>query len=120
MKCFRHMRILLLGFWVSTIPIAGIAAENTDNACIKCHQGISPGQVADWRASKHSGEDVGCVDCHGDKHMTAKDYKLAVLPDEKVCAQCHEDQFNQFIKGKHNLGWASMMAMPVTDRKSVV
>ena len=46
--------------------------------------------------------------------MEAKDYKLAVLPDEKVCAQCHEDQFGQFTKGKHNLGWSSMMALPVT------
>jgi hypothetical protein len=56
MNRFRHVRILLLGFLVSGIPVAGIAAENTDNACIKCHQGISPGQVADWRASKHRRE----------------------------------------------------------------
>ena len=114
MKNFRYAWILFLVFLLSAIPVTGLLAESSDDACIKCHQAISPGQVADWRASKHSGEDVGCVDCHGDKHREAKDCKLAVLPDEKVCAECHEDQFNQFVKGKHNLGWASMMAMPVT------
>jgi len=114
MKYFRHAWILLLLFCVSTIPVTLALAENGDDACIKCHSQVSPGQVADWRASKHSGEDVGCVECHGDKHMEAKDYKLAVLPDEKVCAQCHEDQFGQFTKGKYNLGLSSMMALPVT------
>jgi len=97
-------------FWAAT----PVAAETRDNACIQCHKEISPGQVDDWRASKHSGEDVGCVTCHGEKHTTAQDHLLAVLPDEKLCAECHEEQFNQFVKGKHNLGWSSMLAMPVT------
>jgi hydroxylamine dehydrogenase len=114
MKRFKYGWFLLGFCWVLALPVTGIAAETGEHACIKCHQKVSPGQVEDWQASKHSGEDVGCVACHGEKHMTAQDYKLAVLPDEKLCAQCHEDQFNQFVKGKHNLGWSSMMALPVT------
>ena len=114
MKYFRYAWILFLVFLLSAIPVTILKAESNGDACIKCHSQVSPGQVADWRASKHSGEDVGCAECHGDKHMTAKDFKLAVLPDEKVCAQCHEDQFNQFTKGKHNLGWTTVMALPVT------
>ena len=113
MKHFRYAWVPVLGLLLAT-PTAVITAEKPHKACIKCHLELSPGQVADWRASKHSGEDVGCVECHGDKHTKAKNYKLAVLPDEKVCAECHEDQFGQFVKGKHNLGWVSMMAMPVT------
>jgi hypothetical protein len=31
-----------------------------------------------------------------------------------VCAECHEEQFNQFAKGKHNFGWTAMNALPVT------
>ncbi len=35
--------------------------------CIQCHEGITPGIVADWRASRHAqGEEpVYCSDCHG-------------------------------------------------------
>lgn len=58
--------------------------------------------VKDWQVSRHAAENVGCAACHGDKHKTAGDYKLAQLPDEKVCAECHEKQFEQFGKGKLN------------------
>jgi len=101
-------------FFVLAVPAAGVAVEKSEDACITCHEKVSPGQVADWRASTHSREDVGCVTCHGDKHMEAQNCKLAILPDESVCAQCHQEQFDQFVKGKHNLGWSSMMALPVT------
>jgi hypothetical protein len=36
------------------------------------------------------------------------------MPTESTCAECHEEQFDQFSKGKHNLGWTSMNALPVT------
>jgi hydroxylamine dehydrogenase len=91
---------------------AGIAQG--EEACITCHQKISPGQVADWQVSKHSSEGVTCSTCHGEKHNSGDNYKLAALPDEHVCAGCHEEKFNQFSKGKHNVGWTSMNAMPVT------
>jgi uncharacterized CHY-type Zn-finger protein len=103
--------LLVVGAWTFS------AAETSDDpnlACIQCHQEISPGQVADWKVSKHSEEEIGCAECHGEKHMKVEDYKLAVLPDESLCAECHEEQFNQFTNGKHNLGWTSMMALPVT------
>ncbi len=95
-------------------PALGGASKGPGQTCVQCHEDISPGQVADWKASKHQEMDVGCADCHGTGHGHEKDYKLAQLPDEHLCARCHEDQFNQFVKGKHNLGWASMMALPVT------
>ncbi|HID96650.1 MAG TPA: cytochrome C [Thermodesulfobacteriaceae bacterium] len=91
-----------------------LSTASAEDACIKCHQKISPGQVADWKISKHSQEDVTCSTCHGDKHKTAEDWKLATLPDEHVCAECHEEQFDQFSKGKHNFGWTSMNALPIT------
>ena len=104
MKRFSYGYMISAFFLVFSLTAAGISAETAEDACIKCHQKVSPGQVDDWQASKHSGEDVGCVTCHGEKHTAPQDYKLAVLPDEKLCAECHEDQFNQFVKGKHNLG----------------
>jgi len=82
--------------------------------CISCHKTVTPGLVKDWQTSKHREMDVTCSVCHGKKHNSRKNVNLAQLPDEHVCAQCHETQFNQFIKGKHNRGWTALNAMPVT------
>ncbi len=82
--------------------------------CIDCHSKISPGQVNDWKASKHSGVEVTCDVCHGEAHKNAADYKKAVLPDEKVCAECHEEQYTSFSHGKHNFGWTVLNAIPAT------
>ena len=98
---------------LALIRSMGIASASED-ACIACHEKISPGQVADWRASTHSREDVSCAECHGDRHEGADDAHEAYLPDENVCAECHAEQFDQFSRGKHNFGWASMLALPVT------
>ncbi len=83
-------------------------------SCVQCHEKIMPGQVADWRSSRHFEEDITCSDCHGENHKSEKDANLVTLPDEHVCAECHEEQFDQFVKGKHNFGWSSLNAMAVT------
>ncbi len=107
----KKLTYLLLGGAATVLLCAGGAQADS---CIDCHTKISPGQVQDWKVSKHSAEDVGCVDCHGDKHSTAEDYKNAQLPDEHVCAECHQEQFDSFAKGKHNFGWTSLNAIPAT------
>ncbi len=84
------------------------------DTCIECHSTLSPGQVKDWQVSKHAANDVTCVECHGDAHSTAEDAMKAVLPAEQVCAECHQDQFDQFSHGKHNFGWKSLNAIPAT------
>ncbi|RKX62373.1 MAG: cytochrome C [Thermodesulfobacteriota bacterium] len=104
---------IVLWSFIAMICFTGMA-NGAEEACITCHRDISPGQVADWESSKHSKEDVTCSVCHGDKHTGAEDAKLAQMPDEHVCAQCHEERFNQFVKGKHNFGWTSLNAMPIT------
>ncbi|MBW1798333.1 MAG: cytochrome C, partial [Deltaproteobacteria bacterium] len=75
---------------------------------------VTPGQVADWESSKMAKMGLTCSVCHEEEHKTAKDSRLARLPDEHVCAECHEDQFDQFVKGKHNFGWNSLNALPIT------
>jgi hydroxylamine dehydrogenase len=92
---------------------AGMAI-GAEEACITCHRTISPGQVADWDSSRHSAEDVTCSVCHGEEHTDAQDFREAILPDEHVCAQCHEEQFSSFVRGKHNFGWSTLNALPVT------
>jgi len=82
--------------------------------CVKCHEGITPGVVADWQLSRHAQNSIGCETCHGDGHTTAADVAKVKLPTADTCAQCHETQFGQFSKGKHALAWASFNAMPTT------
>jgi len=83
-------------------------------SCIKCHKKVTPLLVKDWEASKHSSNDVTCSFCHGSSHNKKENVALAKMPIESTCAECHEDQFDQFAKGKHNMGWTSMNALPVT------
>jgi len=103
--------VLAAGAFVllSTAGIAGAADK-----CVECHTKVSPGMVADWKASTHSKNDVTCSTCHGDAHSTAEDFLKAKLPNEAVCAECHEEQFDSFKKGKHNFGWAVLNAIPAT------
>jgi hypothetical protein len=109
----RKVWFVVLGVMLAAFCVSDLAAAKEEK-CITCHRNVSPGMVADWEASTHSGEDVTCSTCHGDKHKNAKDARLAVLPDETVCAECHQDQFDQFVKGKHQFGWTSMNALPIT------
>ena len=103
--------VLAAGAFVllSTAGIAGAADK-----CVECHTKVSPGMVADWKTSEHSKNDVTCSTCHGDAHSTAEDFLKAKLPNEAVCAECHEEQFESFKKGKHNFGWAVLNAIPGT------
>lgn len=111
MKKKITLKFLLLALALTAYCGTALAEEES---CVKCHKEISPGLVADWAISKHFNEEITCSVCHGEDHNSAKDADRAVLPDENVCADCHEAQFEQFSKGKHNFGWTSMNAMPVT------
>jgi len=80
--------------------------------CVKCHTKVTPGIVTDWQLSKHSANEVICSDCHGSYHNSPSNVDKVSMPTPEVCATCHETQVNQYSKGKHALGWASMNAMP--------
>ncbi len=109
-------KLALLAVIVLLMATAGLAGNSPakENKCVACHLKVSPGLVADWQASLHSEEGIVCSECHGDKHQNSKDSNLARLPDEHVCAECHQEQFDQFARGKHNFGWSSMNALPIT------
>jgi len=85
-----------------------------EEACVTCHRSATPGWVADWERSKHRENDVSCSQCHGEEHSKPDDAHLATFPSEQVCAECHEDQVEQFSRGKHSHGWAALMAIPAT------
>lgn len=101
---------------ISSAAVAMLFAGSATagDSCIDCHTKISPGQVQDWKVSMHAENDVTCSSCHGEAHQTAEDYKKVILPDEHVCAECHQEQFDSFAKGKHNFGWTALNALPAT------
>lgn len=98
----------------SIIFVFILSAAAHANICLDCHLKETPYIVADWQVSLHSKNEVGCDVCHGTAHQTAEDFSQALTPTAQVCAQCHDQQFSQFAKGKHALSWASMNAMPTT------
>ena len=109
----RFLTILAVPVFVAAFCLSSNAIAK-ENQCISCHKKVSPGQVKDWSASAHAANDITCDVCHGDAHTSDKDVAKVVLPDEHKCAECHEEQFNSFKKGKHQFGWTSMNALPIT------
>lgn len=96
--------------------VAGVflASSLMAQDCVKCHKDVTPNIVADWQLSKHSENAIDCAVCHGEGHTSAEDVAKVSLPTPEVCAQCHEDQVEQFKRGKHAAAWAAMKAMPTT------
>ena len=80
--------------------------------CIDCHQKTTPGIVSDWKLSRHGQKNISCPTCHGNGHTSAADFAQARIPTADTCRMCHPKRVEQFKKGKHALGWASMKAMP--------
>jgi len=102
---------------VSLVALALPAAAEV--TCVDCHQGVTPGIVADWATSRHSEVGVECSVCHGEEHNSPESAALAKIPTPATCAECHEEQVAQFQKGKHNLAWAAMKAMPSAHAQPV-
>lgn len=105
----------LLLFFLCSVPAF---AADSNKACLDCHSKVTPGVVKDHESSKHSQNDDGpdCTTCHGEDHKTNEDYKLALMPTPKTCADCHDEQLNSFKKGKHDLAWFVMKTQAAWHR----
>jgi hypothetical protein len=87
--------------------------ERKDTQCIGCHVNVTPGIVKQYLSSPMANtekdeDNVGCTDCHGDKHLSMKDYDKVEMPTAETCGECHKKQLKQVRKGKHNLAWFGM------------
>jgi hypothetical protein len=86
--------------------------EASADDCVDCHTKVTPNIVSDWKLSKHSQEEVECASCHGEEHKSEADFAKVEIPTPDTCENCHEDQVQQFRKGKHAVAWAAMKALP--------
>jgi len=105
------MRFVAIVVFALLLPLPALAQQSSQ-ACLDCHGTVTPGIVADWKASRHMSEGVGCADCHGGAHTSAADADRALIPTPETCATCHADRVAQFKRGKHAAAWAAMGAMP--------
>lgn len=80
-------------------------AEEKIGDCLACHQKETRGIFQAWVNSRHAKVGVDCITCHK-SHEEAKPKKSAVEP--QVCAQCHQEKFDQFQKGRHAITWDRM------------
>ncbi len=99
------------------LPPGATAADEEGAACIKCHRDVTPNIVADWELSRHHEEGVDCSSCHLGDHKSADDVAKIETITAETCGDCHEDQFEQFSRGKHAFAWAALKAMPTTHWK---
>ncbi len=84
-----------------------------DSKCAKCHLKVSPKQVEDFKRGKMA-QSLDCTDCHGSLHQSETDTKKAQLPTIATCRDCHQEQAEQYLSGKHALGLIALEAMPYT------
>ncbi len=112
------MPSVLLFIILFTLPCIASSIPGPDNSqeakpgCVDCHNQKTPSIVTDWKNSKHSGAGVGCEVCHGSEHTSAADVAKVKIPTPDTCAQCHQEQVDQYKRGKHSKAWIVMNAMP--------
>jgi hydroxylamine dehydrogenase len=100
--------------WGCGMNTAAAPKSGAQSKCVGCHRNITPGLVKDHLAGGMGKAGVDCVACHGSEHMDADSSEKAQMPDEQTCGRCHPKRTEQFMGGKHALGWAAMAALPVT------
>ncbi|MCK5484089.1 MAG: cytochrome c3 family protein, partial [Gemmatimonadetes bacterium] len=103
--------LALAALFVPTVGASPAAAQ--DSPCVECHAAETPGQVADWRLSRHGQMGLDCSVCHG-THTSALDVVELRSVTPETCRTCHADRVEQFSKGKHAIAWAALKAMPTT------
>lgn len=95
----------------ATSPQAPSGPPPTNQQCIDCHSKSKPQIVTEWKQSKHSQVNVGCIDCHGAGHASASDVDKVKIARPNVCARCHQQQVDQDRHGKHSQALVAMKTM---------
>lgn len=89
-----------------------ISLTDEGRGCVECHATETHGIVEDWDGSRHAEEGVSCIDCHevdADSPMALSGVEghedltvtVSMLVAPATCAECHEDQVDQFHASGH-------------------
>lgn len=110
MRALKRVSSMLISMVACLVLVPALALAKPSN-CESCHAKISPKMVQDFNRGKMS-KSLSCEACHGTAHTSEKDVAKAQLPTIATCKQCHPDQANQYMDGKHVLGQVALDAMP--------
>lgn len=75
-------------------------------SCLECHTRLTAGIVETWDGAVHSGQGVGCYECHGAYEddpdaMKHHGFIIAVLVTPADCGECHGLQAGEFLASHH-------------------
>lgn len=121
----KGILLVCLGLSLALFATAVTRADNSlipppqESECIACHSELNPGIVEQFQASRHAAMRFGCDVCHGAEHTGNDDATRANMPGPDTCQQCHPDQVEQYLSGKHSLAWAAMNAIPMLHAQPI-
>ena len=112
----QKRKFFILLSMVASLALVPALVSAKPSKCETCHAKISPAMVKDFNRGKMS-KTLTCEACHGTAHTSDKDVDKAQLPTIETCKQCHPDQADQYLDGKHALGQIAVDAMPRTHQQ---
>ena len=103
--------ILLLGQQNAAAgPEPGDALANSNESCVLCHRGVSPGIVHQYGHSSMATAGVQCADCHqveegypGAIQHQGQSFYVLPSPSTAMCADCHQQEVAQFNASRHGI-----------------
>lgn len=79
--------------------------------CAECHrqEALGRAMVAEWEASRHAANGIGCYDCHQAKKGEPDAFEhhgrmISTIVSPADCAGCHETEAKQFMHSHHARG----------------
>jgi hypothetical protein len=83
-------------------------------ACVACHQALTPALTTEWHDSVHAQKGVGCYECHRANAGEPDAFEhngatIAVIVSPKDCGQCHQKEVDQ-QKGSHHAKAGDILA----------
>jgi len=73
--------------------------------CASCHRQETAAVVAEYETSEHARREVNCLDCHrpqpGQTGVEHRGFTIAETMTAANCAQCHADEYRQFLRSRH-------------------
>ncbi len=86
-----------------------IAVPASSAECVKCHEDLQPGIVAQWKGSTHAEKGVGCVECHQAEPGDADAFNhwgamIATVVTPRDCSRCHIEESKEFAASHHARG----------------
>ena len=81
--------------------------------CAECHRRETSAVVHEFEMSRHNAKGINCLECHrnveGQEPLEHRGFTIAKNVTAAHCKQCHETEYQQFLRSRHAApAWASV------------